>query len=1832
MSLPGGKMACPGNGIYVIQGEMSVLLTAMKKVNRWSSHVHQDDENDILIRSFTDLKDVLNQIGDLREVEPNHFLSPFLEVIRSEETTGPVTSLALSSVNKFLSYGLIDSKSKTIAATVENIAEAVTRARFVGTDQTNDSIVLLKILQVLRTLLLSPEGCWLTNESVLEILLSCFRMCFEPRLNELLRRCAENCLRDMVQLLFSRLPSFTEDNRKIQQKLKMNTSAPLDSGKGKKKTSRPSSRKVSRKSQDKSPSPVFGSEVSNALKECDIQQLPLPDEPPITSHDKLEPEILTVPTEESLAKIPSNGSLEINSVNNVSNVNNLEEHQNATSSAILDDGVIISIEDSSSQNSESTEQLATIGNLSEVKRPDDLDVNPSETNFASPLDSKAEEEPLISPTTPESPVEGQDWTNQQGVRFTNTESDTTAPSGPYGLLSAHELLRFLASLCNPLDKQNSDSMIHIGLTLITVALEVGADSIAKFPSLLSTVKNDVCRSLLALLNTEKLPIFASVLQVSFLLFESLRTHLKFQLERYLSRLTEIIISDSSKISYEHREIALESVVHLWRIPGLVTELYLNYDCALYCPNLYEELTNLLSKNAFPVTGVYNTHLLSLDALLTVIDSIESHCNSRILNERQNPSKDGEINKLEFHDFASNYIHRTGTRQKLSLNIPSHEQLMAVKRKKKLLATGTEHFNSKPKKGIQFLQEHNLLSTPLDAVEVVGFLRENPHLDKKMIGEYISNRANIAILDQFVKSFDFTEMRIDEALRLYLETFRLPGESPLISLVMEHFAEHWHKCNGEPFANADAAFTLAYAIIMLNVDQHNHNVKKQNTPMSSDAFKRNLKNVNGGQDFEEEMLDEIYIAIKTEEIVMPAEQTGLVKENYEWKVLLRRGTGPEGCYVHAPNGLLDHDLFSLIWSPTISALSYLFDKTNDPTIYQKAISGFRKCAMISAHYGMSNDFDNLIVSLCKYTMLHYSAESPENLTISFGSSPKARRAAKTVFDLAHRHGDIIRESWRNILDCILQLYRCKLLPKILVEAEDFIELSGKISLIREDIQLSPKTETGILSSLYSYIALGAETNTQKGPSVEDQEAIKVAQNCIRECHLEQLITESKFLRIDSLQHFVKALVTASYGPEGHVSLGTSYSEDTAVFFLELLLKVVIQNRDRISSIWCSVKEHIYTLLMGAAACDHHFLVERSVVGLLRLAIRLMHKEEMGPMVLQSLRMLLLLKSSTLSRVSRQVSYGTFELLKTSAANIHSATDWAIIFTLLECVGAGAPPPKVVSKPVSSTESAGARSEGEVQVDSGLGNERGYTSDSELSKAGSVPLSPSLSPEAPLSNTPTGWILVGREGEIQPVSCVRRTMLPELSRYDPLSMVKCVDSLSFLVRDVVHITPYNFHDCIRCIRTFVEAAANTVERKSRKSGRDTARQAKRKSTKRREERGLSPTGSAYDADESDPEDSPGYQQVCIQLLELMHTLHTRTAQIFRWWAEETGQKEVANPSYWTPGWCPLLQGISRLCSHPNRAVRMSAITYLQRALLMQDLQSLSGEEWEECFTQVLFPLLSTLLSVNIPAIEETRIRAATVLSKVFLHHLSPLQTLPSFAQLWLTILDYMDKYMHADNSDLLYEAIPESLKNLLLVMDSAGVFNGLDGRNEIWVVTWDRISSFLPNLQADLFKDHLPVVDASSLETKEALETSKSETEVVQTEQPTLQRPPGSQQSSPLPPLMPKPGEAVEISGPTTNNNVGSQNWQPPAPVYPHLEQMVSTPIGPASHLPVYSGFASMPHQPPPPSAQFFYQDMSSSSPPNMIQSSEQPAAGSSLLLASAGMEPPKLPVISPPTSS
>lgn len=55
------------------------------------------------------------------------------------------------------------------------------------------------------------------------------------------------------------------------------------------------------------------------------------------------------------------------------------------------------------------------------------------------------------------------------------------------------------------------------------------------------------------------------------------------------------------------------------------------------------------------------------------------------------------------------------------------------------------------------------------------------------------------------------------------------------------------------------------------------------------------------------------------------------------------------------------------------------------------------------------------------------------------------------------------------------------------------------------------------------------------------------------------------------------------------------------------------RDRVNLIWEPVQKHLHNLMTGAAELNHMFLLERTVVGLMRLASRLMRREEISSMV-------------------------------------------------------------------------------------------------------------------------------------------------------------------------------------------------------------------------------------------------------------------------------------------------------------------------------------------------------------------------------------------------------------------------------------------------------------------------------------------------------------------------------------------------------------------------------------------------------------------------------------------
>jgi hypothetical protein len=70
---------------------------------------------------------------------------------------------------------------------------------------------------------------------------------------------------------------------------------------------------------------------------------------------------------------------------------------------------------------------------------------------------------------------------------------------------------------------------------------------------------------------------------------------------------------------------------------------------------------------------------------------------------------------------------------------------------------------------------------------------------------------------------------------------------------------------------------------------------------------------------------------------------------------------------------------------------------------------------------------------------------------------------------------------------------------------------------------------------------------------------------------------------------------------------------------------------------------------------------------------------------------------------------------------------------------------------------------------------------------------------------------------------------------------------------------------------------------------------------------PKQSKLDYDDEDDQEAikQEYQSLALQLLDLMHTLHTRASQIFKQ-ATAAPIDQTASSILWYKCWCPILQG--------------------------------------------------------------------------------------------------------------------------------------------------------------------------------------------------------------------------------------------------------------------------------------------------------------------------------------
>ncbi|EXB65278.1 Pattern formation protein [Morus notabilis] len=796
---------------------------------------------------------------------------------------------------------------------------------------------------------------------------------------------------------------------------------------------------------------------------------------------------------------------------------------------------------------------------------------------------------------------------------------------PFGVPCMVEIFHFLCSLLNVVEhvgmgpRSNTiafdEDVPLFALGLINSTIELVGPSICHHPRLLSLIQNELFRNLMQFGLSMSPLTLSMVCSIVLNLCHQLRAELKFQLEAFFSCVILRIAQCKYGASYQLQEVAMEALVDFCRQKTFMVEMYANFDCDITCSNVFEELANLLSKSAFPVNSPLSSmHIFALDGLIAVIQEMAERVSNGSVGLEQT-----SVNLEEYTPF---WMVKCDNYKDASQWVPFVRRRKYIKKR---LMIGADHFNHDPKKGLEFLQGTHLLPDKLDPQSVACFFRYTPGLDKNLVGDFLGNHDEfcIQVLHEFARTFDFEDMSLDTALRLFLETFRLPGESQKIQRVLEAFSERYYEQSPHILVDKDAALLLSYSLILLNTDLHNAQVKRK---MTEEDFIRNNRRINGGNDLPREFLSELYHSICQNEIrTTPEQGPGFLEMTpSRWIELIHKSKKTAPFIVSDSTAYLDQDMFAIISAPTIAAISVVFDQAEHEEVYQTCIDGFLAVAEISACHHLEDVLDDLVVSLC----------------------------------------------WRNIFDCILRLHKLGLLPaRVASDAADEPELptdNGHGKPLKNSLSSSnmssvttPKRSYGLMGRFSQLLSLDTE-EPRIQPTEEELAARQRTLQTIQQCHIDSIFTESKFLQAESLLQLVRALIWAAGRPQ---KVGSSLDdEDSAVFCLELLIAITLNNRDRIVLLWQCVYEHIAGIVQSTVMpCA---LVEKAVFGLLRICQRLLpYKENIADELLRSLQLVLKLDARVADAYCEQITQEVSRLVKANAPHIRSQLGWRTITSLL-----------------------------------------------------------------------------------------------------------------------------------------------------------------------------------------------------------------------------------------------------------------------------------------------------------------------------------------------------------------------------------------------------------------------------------------------------------------------------------------------------------------------------------------------------------------------------------------
>ncbi|KAI9098198.1 hypothetical protein DFS34DRAFT_694406 [Phlyctochytrium arcticum] len=629
------------------------------------------------------------------------------------------------------------------------------------------------------------------------------------------------------------------------------------------------------------------------------------------------------------------------------------------------------------------------------------------------------------------------------------------------------------------------------------------------------------------------------------------------------------------------------------------------------------------------------------------------------------------------------------------------QLENVTSRKQLMRKDVRIFNMKPKDGIKAFIKHDFVEDNAEAI--ARFLRVTDGLTKAAIGEYLGegNAFNIEVMHEFIDQFDFAQTAFVDALRAFLQTFRLPGEAQKIDRIMEKFADRYYETNPEVFVRADAAYTLAFSVIMLNTDQHSPTIKVR---MDKAAFLKNNRGINDGTDFPDDFLGAIFDEVSNNEIVMEEEQAGkLAQMAIGWgagdlndqqrmelfrkeiqqvqkksQQLIQNASRIVAPFRTATNADLARPMFGMASWPLMAVFSLAFEAAQDddenadataevnrgePRPADLCLEGFAASIRLASIFRMETERDAFVTSLNKLTGLsHIQHIRPKNI-----------KAIKTLIMIANVLSEYLESSWMQVLKSISHLERLQLIAN-----RDSFDEAARPSADKDragantsdsDLTLSGAPK-GTITRSNTYKTIEDLTATSRpNPAVEKLIAEFHSQATV--VAVDRIFTNTLNLSATAIIHFFKCLCHVSMeevGLDPATPVGGMpqllHSGPPRMYLLQKIVEIAYYNMPRIRFEWTQIWR-ILQPYFNTVACHPNTIVSTFAVDSLRqLSMKFLEREELGHYsaqneFLRSFEWIMKNNSSPLIK----------ELILTSMANMIAAraksirSGWRSIFVVL-----------------------------------------------------------------------------------------------------------------------------------------------------------------------------------------------------------------------------------------------------------------------------------------------------------------------------------------------------------------------------------------------------------------------------------------------------------------------------------------------------------------------------------------------------------------------------------------